>query len=170
MQQSVVFIFFFFFLSHSSACPLIFRRKIIDLDRLELRGAVSSKTPQVKLEPVPFLVKKGTEQEQRENWKKTTCERRGVKGEGREGNARLTDPTRRLEGFTEITEGPKTEDEYATSVRCIRNIRGWVLGSGAEGEKRTGKQRERERKRKHKGEKKRFGLSPLSGTQDLSVL
>lgn len=39
-----------------STYPLIFKRKI-DVDHLELR--VSSKTPRVKFELVPFLVKKG---------------------------------------------------------------------------------------------------------------
>lgn len=40
-----------------SAYPLIFKRKI-DVDHLELR--VSSETPRVKFELVPFLVKKGS--------------------------------------------------------------------------------------------------------------
>jgi len=35
------------------------------------------------------------------------------------------------EAFTKISEGLATEDEYATSSRCIRNIRGWVLRARA---------------------------------------
>lgn len=113
----------------------------------------------MKLEPVPFLVEKGTEPRvQRENGKKTGCGRGEARGEGREKRA-LDGPYEASRGFYEDNGGGQRQKTNTPRPNDAFEIFGdgfWPLAQG-EGDGRT------DREKENKGKKGGSGLSPLSG-------